>query len=572
MTKYPTAEAADGKSADTGHPGASAWPTVDAPLLPRSAAGGPAGRFFSSYEVLEEVARGAMGVVYKARQIGLDRIVAVKMIQAEPSPSALERFALEARAAAALDHTNIVPVYDSGWQDGRPFFTMALVDGESLHQRVRRGGIPDPAEAVRLLLGVVDAVGYAHAKGIVHRDLKPDNVLVDRSGRPRVTDFGLARRLHEDSNLTAHGQVLGTPHYMAPEQARGDPTAVSPAVDIYALGGILYFLLTGNPPFDGTATLTILRQVLDQPPVPPSELNAGIPAGLQAICLKCLEKEPQRRYPSAQALGEALALWASGPVTTAAPPRGAGQDTPPPPWSDTPPSNTSVVPPPAPAGRTRWLVPGLIGGATALAVLAALLGFWVVRNGRQDDPDALLGPGPDLPQLKRQDFALTVDLLGSREGPQGRRLYRAGDPVLFQITTERTAHVGIWSIEADGTITRLFPNKKEMDAEVIAGRPRLIPGNDQYTIRTTATAPGRADAVWMAASTRPWKLSAEGEQRGDFLVFRRPKAREQMQKTFRGMVQTRGMQLDLQPPPAGNNNPAGEKVSVRSFLYIVQPK
>src|SRR5262249_34360251 len=216
-----------------------------------------------------------MGVVYKARQPSLDRLIALKMILAGARATAteLERFALEARAAAALDHPNIVPVYDSGCQDGHPFFTMALIDGASLQQRAHADGPPDPGTAVRLLRPVVDAVAYAHAHGIVHRDLKPHNILIDHQGPPRVTDFGLARRFEETGGPTEPGQVLGTPSSMAPEQALGAPQAVGPATDVYALGGILYFLLTGQPPFTGTHPLSVLRMVVEEPPVTPRQVN-----------------------------------------------------------------------------------------------------------------------------------------------------------------------------------------------------------------------------------------------------------------------------------------------------------
>src|SRR5262249_32111265 len=153
---------------------------------------------------------------------------------------------------------NIVPVHDCGWQDGRPYFTMAFIEGDNLQQRLKAGGLPDPVEAARLMLSVADAGAHAHSPGIVHRHPKPPNILLDSNGRPRISDFGLARRLQEEGNLTATGQILGTPNYMAPEQALGDPRAVSPSVDIYGLGGILYFLLTGNPPFSGPYTMTVL--------------------------------------------------------------------------------------------------------------------------------------------------------------------------------------------------------------------------------------------------------------------------------------------------------------------------
>ncbi len=522
---------------------------------------------FGNYELLAEIARGGMGIVYKARHRELDRLVALKMILADPDSSTLERFSLEARAAAGLDHPNIVPVYDSGWIEGRPYFTMALVEGENLHQHVKAHGLPAADWAVELLRPLVDAVAHAHARGVVHRDLKPQNVLLG-DGRPRVADFGLARRFHEAGGLTSPGQLLGTPQYMAPEQALGDARAISPGVDVYALGGILYFLLTGNPPFSGPLTVTVLRQVIEEPPVPPRAVNSLAPAELEAICLRCLAKSPGDRYPSAKALGEALADWArradtviDAPGTNAAGAPSRGQ----------PSGSTLPLPSPGPTvAPRRRLLAGLLAGGVLLAALGVGGAYWANRDKRPEtssgpaepgpapgqDQAALLGRGPDLPEGARNDFGLTVELPRSKEGPEGRRLYAEGDKVTFRVTAERTAYVGIWTFDADGTITQLFPNEDEPDNEVRAGQPRVVPGH--YKIDATATAPNRADAVWVFASTQKWD-AVSGEKAGPFVLFRKGAERDKAMVALRGMAVRR-------------KSTEGARTSVKSLLYVVQPR
>src|SRR5262245_14518078 len=259
------------------------------------------------YEVEAMLGRGGMGVVYRARHLRLNRPVALKMLLAGDcaGPSERARFQREAEAVANLRHPNIVQVYDVGEQDGRPYFTMEIVEGGSLADKL--AGAPQPArEAAALVVTLAEAVSAAHQGGIVHRDLKPANVLLTPDGTPKISDFGLARRLEGGERLTQSGALLGTPSYMAPEQARGRTQALGPAVDIYALGAILYELLTGRPPFRGETAADTVVQVLSQEPVPPSRLNARVPRDLETICLKCLHKEPPRRYASAAALAEDL--------------------------------------------------------------------------------------------------------------------------------------------------------------------------------------------------------------------------------------------------------------------------
>jgi tetratricopeptide (TPR) repeat protein len=248
-----------------------------------------------------------MGVVYKARHPRLNRAVALKMLLAGPyaGPGDLERFLREAETVAGLRHANIVQVHEAGDVDGRPYFTMEFVEGGSLEQKL--AGTPLPArEAAALLAVVAAAVHAAHRHGIVHRDLKPGNILLTADGTPKLTDFGLARHLEGSAGLTRSGAPLGTPSYMAPEQAEGKLREVGPAADVYALGAILYELLTGRPPFRAETAAETLRQVVSQDAVPPSRLNAAVPRDPETICLKCLEKDPRQRYASAAALAEDL--------------------------------------------------------------------------------------------------------------------------------------------------------------------------------------------------------------------------------------------------------------------------
>src|SRR5262249_24178332 len=245
---------------------------------------GGAGEGGGEYGGVGVVGRGGMGVVLKARQVALGRTVALKMILAGRLADAedLRRFRAEAEAAGRLDHPGIVPVYEVGEFHGQHFFSMALVEGESLAHRVARGPLP-PREAADLVCEVAEAVHHAHHKGIVHRDLKPSNILVGADGRPRLIDFGLAKRVEADSGLTQTGQVVGTPSYMPPEQAQGRRD-VGPAADVYALGAVLYTLLVGRPPFQAASVPDTLLQVLHQEPLPPRRLNPSVPPHLATPC------------------------------------------------------------------------------------------------------------------------------------------------------------------------------------------------------------------------------------------------------------------------------------------------
>ncbi|MBE0617321.1 MAG: serine/threonine protein kinase, partial [Proteobacteria bacterium] len=288
--------------------------------------------------MLEMIARGGMGVVYRARQESLHRIVAVKMLLAGEfaQPKFIERFRAEAEAVAQLQHPNIVAIHEVGEHDGHQFFSMDYVEGKNLAQISAEFGARS-AEFHRCaswLQTIAEAVHYAHQRGIIHRDLKPSNILIDAFDQPWITDFGLAKRLPEKSeigkqnsemDLTVSGQVLGSPNYLPPEQAEGKHGQVGPPSDIYSLGAILYHLLTGRPPFQAESLTTLLKQVVETDPIPPRLLDPGIPRDLETICLKCLEKDTQRRYQTARDLAADLGRFLEDRPIQARPVNAAGK-------------------------------------------------------------------------------------------------------------------------------------------------------------------------------------------------------------------------------------------------------
>jgi serine/threonine-protein kinase len=295
---------------------------------PRAAAttepgpGGPAGvpGSVAGYEILGVLGRGAMGVVYQARQAGLNRLVALKMILAggHAGDHEVVRFRAEAEAVARLEHPNIVRIYEVGQDAGRPFLSLEYVDGDSLARKI--DGTPQPPrQAAELTLQLARGMAAAHQKGIIHRDLKPANILLTKEGVAKITDFGLAKRLENQSGQTHAGTVLGTPSYMPPEQAEGRIEHTGPPADVYSLGAVLYELLTGRPPFRGASTIETLQMVQTQEPVPPSQFQPGVPRDLETICLKCLQKDSARRYATAADLAEDLRRFLAGEPTLARP-------------------------------------------------------------------------------------------------------------------------------------------------------------------------------------------------------------------------------------------------------------
>jgi hypothetical protein len=362
------------------------YPGPDAVSPSRPAATLPPQRF-GDYEVLHEIARGGMGVVYKAHQVSLNREVALKMVLADvaASSSMLRRFRIEAEAAAHLDHPNIVPIYEVGEIDGRPYFTMKLVEGGCLSSRLDKlrlpvaGEGPRPGRAVldkrlgrvvELVAAVARAVHHAHQRGILHRDLKPANILLDGDGRPMVTDFGLAKRVGQDVHLTQSQAIVGTAAYMAPEQAMPNGDGLTTAADVYSLGAILYELLTGSPPLVGATYFDTLVKVVQDPPVPPRKRNPNVPRDLEAICLKCLNKQPGNRFGSALDLAEDLERWRAGETISLRTPSTIERA-----WRWT---------------RRNRLAAALLGTVAALLVLGAagsLLAAWRIAAARDRAAD-----------------------------------------------------------------------------------------------------------------------------------------------------------------------------------------
>jgi serine/threonine-protein kinase len=272
------------------------------------------------YEILGELGRGTMGVVYRARHLRLNRLVALKVVLNGPHsrPEDVVRFLAEAEVLARCHHPHVVLIYEAGWHEGRPYLAMELVEGGSLSGACR-GTAQAPRQAAEMVHRLACAVQHAHERGVIHRDLKPANVLLTADGTPKLTDFGLAKRVGHGEGLTETGVLLGTPGYMAPEQALCGE--VGPAADVYALGAILYELLTGKPPFQGDSLLRTLEQVVSEPPRRPGLLRNGVPRDLEAICLKCLQKEPRDRYASAEELADDLHRFLAGSPVVARPPR-----------------------------------------------------------------------------------------------------------------------------------------------------------------------------------------------------------------------------------------------------------
>jgi serine/threonine-protein kinase len=344
--------------------GAGEVPLEDRRTTPRSRAGDAAPcPALAGYEVLEELGRGGMGVVYKARHLRLKCLVALKMIRAgaHAGPEDRARFRAEGEAVARLKHANIVHVYDVGEHEGHPFFALEYVAGGSLAQRLEGQPVP-PRQAADWAQTLARAVHHAHEQGVIHRDLKPANVLVGDDGTLKITDFGLAKRLDSDARQTDTGAVLGTPSYMAPEQARGQTRQAGPAADVYSLGAVLYELLTGRPPFQGTTALDTLEQVRSREPVPPTRLQPKVPRDLETICLKCLRKEPGKRYASARELADDLGRFLAHEPVRARP---AGR------WERT-----------VKWARRRPAAAALLGAAVLL-VLGLAAGGWLFHEQRQ---------------------------------------------------------------------------------------------------------------------------------------------------------------------------------------------
>jgi eukaryotic-like serine/threonine-protein kinase len=276
----------------------------------------------AGYEIQRILGRGGMGVVYQALQVNLKRVVALKMIlQSGADEVGLKRFHTEAEAVAHLQHPHIIQIHEIGEHEGRPYLSLEYVDGGTLSRKLARG-LPMPREAAQLVEMLARAMNFAHQRGVVHRDLKPSNVLLTGDGQPKISDFGLAKRTHVEllsSGLTQTGDILGTPSYMAPEQATGEIRHIGPVTDVYALGAILYEMLTGKPPFEGENALAVVHRVVHEDPVAPTALAPRVPRDLETICLTCLAKVPDQRYASAAALADDLRAFLAGDPIQARP-------------------------------------------------------------------------------------------------------------------------------------------------------------------------------------------------------------------------------------------------------------
>jgi hypothetical protein len=442
-------------------PGATVAAAVTLPSLP-------------GYEVLSKLGEGGMGVVFQARDLTLKRLVAIKqLLHPAPSGEGLARFHSEAEALARLDHPHVVKVHAAGERDGRPFFVMEYVEGGGLDRKID-GRPQPPADAARLVMLLARAVHSAHQQGIVHRDLKPANVLMappadepalnTAYGLPKVSDFGLSKTLGEDQGRTAGGQLLGTPAYMAPEQASGRPEDVGPATDVYALGAILYQLLTGEVPFHGRSVLETLERVRTQPPRPPRELRPEVPAELEAVCLKCLAKAQADRYPTAQALAEDLgrALAAGVPAAGSAPsaaPQAARENSPP----------TAVARRPRPFRRLGLAV----AGAGGLLLIAGVILAYVLMKHPADT-----GASQNLPPVSTSPSdPVRVRTLEVRQGDRTTKTWKwfgflppgaeqesygasLGDDIQVKAHLSRPAYCYLIVFRGDGGSELLYPGNE----------------------------------------------------------------------------------------------------------------
>ena len=350
-------------------------------------------QYFGNYELLEEIALGGMGIVWRARQTSLNRVVALKMIRGGILADAddVRRFLAEAEAAANLQHPNIVAIHEVGECDGQHYFSMDFVDGKNLADFC--DGRPLPAnQAAGLIATIADAVQFAHQRGILHRDLKPQNVMIDTAGAPHLTDFGLAKRMDVASSLTQTGAVLGSPSYMAPEQAQGRADRIGPHTDVYALGAILYEMLAGRAPFRGESPAETMMRVIQDEPAAPSKRNSDVPRDLETICLKCLEKEPSRRYATARDLAEDVRRFLGHEPILARPASALRKAES---WVR---RHPSIL-----AGAITLLVFGLLCAVDYLAQQNAFL------RAQQINPGLVRAPGEHLKSLKQWDgLALLV--------------------------------------------------------------------------------------------------------------------------------------------------------------------
>jgi serine/threonine-protein kinase len=411
------------------------------------------------HEVQELLGHGGVGVVYKAWHLRLQRLVAVKMLLAGAyaRPQELERFFREAETVANLRHPNIVQVHEAGDVDGRPYFTMEFVEGGSLAQRLT--GVPQAArQAAALVASIAEAVHAAHQRGVVHRDLKPGNVLLTSDGTPKLSDFGLARRVESSAGLTQTGVPVGTPSYMAPEQAEGKSHTVGPAADTYALGAILYELLTGRAPFRAETAAETLRQASSRDPVPPSRLNAAVPRDVETICLKCMEKEPQRRYPSAAALADDLLRFLR--------------------------NEPIVARPMGPLGRMVRLTrrhpaeAALVATALVLLGLAVAGGFWLQRQQAEHRAESARQEGRET-QAVEAVLTQAADLQKQGRWPESRVVLKAA-PGLLGTSAPADLCERVHRAQMDADMVAVLEDIRLRLLEGRRGHEPLAPGGERF--------------------------------------------------------------------------------------------
>jgi serine/threonine protein kinase/WD40 repeat protein len=443
---------------------------------------------FGDYQLVKEIARGGMGVVYRARQISLNRIVALKMILAGPdaSPAEVQRFHGEAENVASLDHPHIVPIYEVGVHQGQHYFSMKLIEGSSLARCLPKL-VQHPKVAARLLAEVARAVHHAHQAGVLHRDLKPANILLDHRGKPHVTDFGLAKRLLGDQGQTVSGAVIGTPAYMAPEQAEGGSKRVTTAADVYALGAILYQCLTGAPPFRGDTPLETLKQVVSEEPVTPRLLNRNVPRDLQTICLKCMHKDPCSRYTSAEALAEDLERFLAGAPIQARPTGTAERLWR---WCRRRPAVAAL------AATVLLLLVGLIGGTLlknaqlTQANRQAQVLLWESFHDRARAMRLSRGPGQRLESLESIRAAMKLPL------PPGHSLQ--------ELQTEAIAAIALVDVEVLHKWPGNPPLTSGLDFSGNLDRYARLDIDGTVTVRRTSD--GALIAQWREPARGPWSF------------------------------------------------------------------
>jgi serine/threonine protein kinase len=440
------------------------------------------------YRVISALGHGGQASVYRAIHPTLGKEVVVKLCHGADWGQLAEgdRLMAEGRVLAELEHRNLIRVYDLDFHEGQPFLVMEYVQGVDLRRYAVQNAL-GPREAARLVARVARAAAVAHRRGIVHQDIKPTNILIDEQGEPCLIDFGLARICRAwGEDAVEQGTASGTIPFMAPEQARGEAERISPRTDIFALGAVLYYLLAGKAPFDGANVSESLTRA-SQCQFDAAALNRrGIPRRLQQACLRAMQADPARRFTSADDFAAELERAVRRPRVT-----------------------------------------GLVIGLPLVALLAVLLGWWMYSSTRQPVQLNLVS------RPLRQDFRLTVSLLGDQGGTPGRIVLTAGQRVAFRAESDRDAYLGIWHVDRQGRILQLFPNQYDKDHFLQAGHPRTIPGDLKYAIRATLS--DGPEYLHVIASSKPWEAEA-GQQHGPYVVFATPEERERWQRRVRGVV------------------------------------